>query len=373
MTKNVIPYLIIISSIIAVMYFIITQPEDITDQEAESNLKKANNSAVREFQFTYNVALERSDGKVEVWIPAPQSNEVQTVTNLNIDSGSMRCESLMEKSHGNAYYYCESEKLEEPTNVSIECNVIRKEHGQTKYDNVSPLNYDRGTLHRTVPEGEFFSEIISEASLSSDDVRAVYDYVLSGMHYGKPKEKADQYYSGRNPKTGEEWLSSSILYGRNKVSKDDVVDAYIKASNDKTDYTFGKGNSKYACNIGVGNCTDYHSYFISLCRTLDVPARFHMGFSIPLEEGKTEGKVGGYHCWADYYTDDEGWTPVDISEADKDPSKANYFFGTINENRVEFMVGRDFELKNREYPENFFIYPLVEGTDYTKSFYYKNL
>ena len=70
MTKNVIPYLIIISSIIAVMYFIVTQPEDITDQEAEANLKKANNSAVREFQFTYNVALERSDGKVEVWIPS---------------------------------------------------------------------------------------------------------------------------------------------------------------------------------------------------------------------------------------------------------------------------------------------------------------
>ena len=30
----------------------------------------------------------------------------------------------------------------------------------------------------------------------------------------------------------------------------------------KGNYTFGNGNSIYACDIGVGNCTDYHSYFI---------------------------------------------------------------------------------------------------------------
>ena len=81
-----------------------------------------------------------------------------------------------------------------------------------------------------------------------------------------------------------------------------------------------------------------------------------MGFPIP--SGK-EGKVKGYHCWADYYIDGEGWYPVDISEADKDPSKAEYFFGTVDESRVEMMIGRDFSLD--EYssnPVNLFIYPL---------------
>ena len=101
-----------------------------------------------------------------------------------------------------------------------------------------------------------------------------------------------------------------------------------------------------------------------------------MGFPIP--EGD-EGKVGGYHCWADYYKDDKGWTPVDISEADKAPEKSDYFFGTICKNRVEFMVGRDFDLKNYNGGYvNIFIYPIVEVGDissnnFSKSFYYKDL
>ena len=201
----------------------------------------------------------------------------------------------------------------------------------------------------------------------------IYDYVLSGMHYGKPKSTTDKdlYYSGKNPKTDKEWLPSNQKYGRKEVSKDEVVNTYTKASNNKTDYTFGNGNSVYACNIGVGNCTDYHSYFMSLCRTLDIPVRFHMGFSIP--ENKLEGKIDGYHCWADYYINEEGWAPVDISEADKDPNQKDYFFGTIDNNRIEFTLGRDLELKNYEGTLNFFIYPLVKGTNHTKSFSYKNL
>ena len=141
-------------------------------------------------------------------------------------------------------------------------------------------------------------------------------------------------------------------------------------------YTFGNGSSMYACDVGVGNCTDYHSYFISLCRTIQIPSRFHMGFSIPDEN---EGEIKGYHCWADYYVDPSAWAPVDISEADKNPNMTDYFFGTVCENRVEFMVGRDFVLENYNAGKvNIFIYPLLEiddikSSDFSKTFYYKNL
>jgi transglutaminase-like putative cysteine protease len=115
---------------------------------------------------------------------------------------------------------------------------------------------------------------------------------------------------------------------------------------------------------------------MSLSRTLEVPARFHMGFPIP---DKSEGIVGGYHCWADYYVEGQGWTPVDISEADKAPEKTDYFFGNVTESRVEMMVGRDFELKGYDQGViNLFIYPLLEIEDelsksFSKSFSYKNL
>ena len=336
-----------------------------------------NNVNDRQFQFTYNVDLESSNTQVEVWIPIPQSNEVQTVIELSFSHNGMECEKEIEAQHNNKYYYCYAEKLNDPTTLSLIWDITRKEHGTIKYSNVNPDNYDKGTNNRTVLEGDIFNKIIEENNLKNDNIREIYNYVLSGMHYGKPKSisQDDPYYAGKNPKTGKEWLPKNEDYGRKKVSKDDVVSTYIKSKNDKTlkEYTFGNGNSIYACDIGVGNCTDYHSYFMSLCRTLDIPVRFHMGFSIPNKEGKEEGVVEGYHCWADYYREKDGWGPVDISEADKDPNKKDYFFGRVNKNRVEFTVGRDFILKNRSEPQNFFVYPIVDGTYYNKSFSYKNL
>ena len=318
----------------------------------------------RSFEFTYEVHLESSNQKVEVWIPIAKSNEAQIITNETLNSGFLSCEKLKEETHSNYYYYCFSDTgLPDAMTLSYSCNVKRSEHSSLSYANINPKNYDKGTNYATVPEGDMFSDIILENNLNAHQMGLVYDYVLTGMHYGKPKSIDNVYY-------GSPWLTDDGLYGQKKVSRDKVVELYQNSKGTGSNYTFGNGNSIYACDIGVGNCTDYHSYFMSLSRTLDVPARFHMGFPIPNGE---QGKVGGYHCWADYYVEDEGWYPVDISEADKTPEKSDYFFGTVCQNRVEFTTGRDLELKNYKNDVNFFIYPLVEGTTFTKAFSYINI
>src|SRR4029450_3342146 len=65
-----------------------------------------------------------------------------------------------------------------------------------------------------------------------------------------------------------------------------------------------------------------------------------------------------------WYEDATGdWHPVDASEADKDPSRKEYFFGTICCNRVALSRGRDLVLEPPQAgePLNFFIYPDVGG------------
>ena len=323
----------------------------------------------RNFEFIYSVELEASESPVKIWIPAPQNiTRVQTITNRKIDYDKdlITCsEILTEEQHGNKYYYCQSNenKLKESTSLTLTCNVERKEHKKLKYKNIDSDFYKKGNIK--VPAGAPFQEVIDSAKLTKKNIRTIYDHVLSGMHYGKPKTATDEdlYYNTSNKKTGEKWLPENKKYGRERVSKDEVVRRQ----------GFAKGDAIYACDIGVGNCTDYHSYFMSLCRTMGVPARFHMGFLIPDEKEDSKGEVKGYHCWADYYKEGRGWFPVDISEADKDPSKIDYYFGTVDKNRIEFTIGRDLNLKNRDEPENFFIYPIVEGTEHTKSFKYKDL
>ena len=327
------------------------------------------NKNTREFTFTYNVELSSSNGKkIELWIPVPQSNEVQEISNFIISAEDLNVEIKDEMTHGNKYAYIYSLNGTSSSKiVSMTFDVKRIEHNNVNYHDVNPNSYLGSSS--MVPIGSIFASIIEKNNLNNNNMKDVYDFVLSGMHYGKPKSKDNEYYN--NP-----WLSADGEYGMKKVSRDKVVSLYETAKNTKGSYTFGNGNSIYACDIGVGNCTDYHSYFMSLSRTIEVPSRFHMGFSIPNGD---EGKVGGYHCWADYYVDGEGWYPVDISEADKDSERSEYFFGTVCNNRVEMMVGRDFELDGyNQKSVNLFIYPLLEiadekSTSFKKSFSYKNL
>ena len=46
-----------------------------------------NKENIRSFQFTYEVEIESTDGeKLEVWLPVPRSNEVQTISEFEINS-----------------------------------------------------------------------------------------------------------------------------------------------------------------------------------------------------------------------------------------------------------------------------------------------
>jgi transglutaminase-like putative cysteine protease len=130
---------------------------------------------------------------------------------------------------------------------------------------------------------------------------------------------------------------------------------------DKTGKGWGRGDIYYACDARRGNCTDFHAIFIGYARAMGIPARFSIGFPIPTERG--QGSIAGYHCWAEFYAKGIGWIPIDASEAAKNPPLREYFFGTHDENRVEFTRGRDLKLSPRQAadPLNYFIYPYAEA------------
>lgn len=138
----------------------------------------------------------------------------------------------------------------------------------------------------------------------------------------------------------------------------DAVDAHVRY--DKSQPGYGNGDVLWVCDSRFGNCTDFHSLFISLARASNLPARFEIGF--PLPQGEHSGIIGGYHCWAWFYETTRGWVPVDISEADKHPELKSYYFGNLTADRVSFCTGRDLRLEPVQAgpPLNYFIYPYAE-------------
>ncbi|MBI2104378.1 MAG: transglutaminase domain-containing protein [Candidatus Omnitrophica bacterium] len=128
---------------------------------------------------------------------------------------------------------------------------------------------------------------------------------------------------------------------------------------DKTVPGWGRGDTRRACLLGKGNCTDFHSLFISMARAQWIPARFKIGVVIPQA---ASGTIPGYHCWAEFYEKGQGWVPVDASEARKHPELADYYFGARDPNRLLISTGRDIQLVPQQQgePVNIFFAPYVE-------------
>jgi transglutaminase-like putative cysteine protease len=99
-----------------------------------------------------------------------------------------------------------------------------------------------------------------------------------------------------------------------------------------------------------------------MARSCGIPARFAIGLPLPRSRTPAEAEIVGYHCWAELYVEGRGWVPVDASEAVKDPSRREYFFGHHDENRLELSRGRDLTLEpaQRGGPLNFFVEPYAE-------------
>lgn len=283
---------------------------------------------VRTFHFGYNVTVKDIPVQVkhtEIWIPLPHDNPYQQIRNMKVDS-SVRYQ-ISKSPDGNSMFHASLDAPSPaPLTISINLDGTREEHIQSRLVGVARPIHDEDPaelaryLHpdRLVPiDGQIRAwarQVAQQANAHTylEIARAIYNHVVSTVKYDK---------------TGQGW---------------------------------GRGDIYYACEERRGNCTDFHAIFIGYARALGIPARFAIGFPLPADRG--EGKIAGYHCWAEFYAKGIGWVPVDASEAAKNPQKREYFFGAHDENRIELSKGRDLTLAPPQKGEalNYFVYPYVE-------------
>ena len=292
--------------------------------------RAAEKAKTRTYDLQYGATLKDlpEGAKVRVWLPVPQNTEHQS-----IKAGKRTLPSTpkisSEPVHGNKIPYFET-KAPGSGEVAFETNY------QVKRNEVRGLDQEGG------------------GDLSSK-TRDLYLAPNSTVPIdGKPLDLLSDISFGNAPLD-----VARRLY--------DQVDTHVRY--DKSQPGYGNGDVLWVCDSRFGNCTDFHSLFISWARAKGIPARFEIGFPLSPERG--EGKIGGYHCWALFYDAERGWVPVDISEADKHPDMKEYYFGNLTEDRVTFTTGRDIQLvpKQDGPPLNYFVYPYVEvnGKPWPKS------
>ncbi len=266
-----------------------------------------------EFTFTYQIHLPNISRSAEIWIPIAQSDRFQNIEMLSVSAPETR-KMIKDNKYGNSILFIELNPENSHQEITIIYSVTRKEKSPYQKPDTEIVNYLEA--NSLIPVSDRFSllaqEIImkKQANSSLSKARALYDYVIDNVRYAKQG-------------------------------------------------IYGTGDATYACDSKSGNCTEFHSLFISLARSAGIPARFAVGAAIP--SSRNEGGVDGYHCWAEFYADDKWW-PVDISEANKYSALATYYFGHHPANRIEFSRGRDISPSPmpKSGPVNFLAYPVLE-------------
>jgi len=267
------------------------------------------------FHFSYRFTLPELSEPAQLWVPLAQSDSFQKVRIVKINTPAP-WELVPDRSGENMALSMAVSPEQSGASLEIRYQVTRDESGPyAKHPSESPRRHL--SPESLVPADPTFDKLAQEAlegsSATNDLMRAreLYKHTLEAMRYAR---------------YGDGW---------------------------------GQGDAVYACDARSGNCSDFHAYFIALCRAVDIPARFIIGAAIPSD--RDEGGVDGYHCWAEFYTDGEWW-PVDISEADKFNKMADYYFGKKPANRFELSRGRDlvFEGMRPGQSFNFLVYPILE-------------
>ena len=284
------------------------------------------------FHYTFTVKNVTPGERVRVWIPLAHADAFQDVK-VTSRTGDLPLKQVRQPEYGNELLYAEASKADKGEyKFSVDYDIVRREHvvlvngkpAPDAHSEHSPriqltrfLEPDRLVPVTGVP-AQLAAEQTKSATTQLEKAKDIYDYVFRTMKYDK---------------SGTGW---------------------------------GHGDTLWACDSKHGNCTDFHSVFISMARSQKIPARFQIGFPLPAD--KTSAEIAGYHCWAEFYLDSTGWVPVDISEAWKHQEKHDYFFGAHDVNRVQFTQGRDLKLSPAQDGAalNYFVYPYIEvgGKEY---------
>jgi len=190
----------------------------------------------------------------------------------NISSSQTLQEIFVDDSYGNRYFHWNNLTIDEEQTFSLELDYYVLSFNIHYLVNSSIVeNYDMNseTYKKHVEPEELIesdnSGIISLAHNLTNNVDSwhekavrIYDFVYRHVHYEKQDEERGALWALEN---------------------------------------------------GAGDCSEYSYLFVALCRAAGIPARIQAGFSFhrpseTLEDG---------HMWAEYYLENYGWIPVDVT------------------------------------------------------------
>lgn len=266
-------------------------------------------------RMVININLSKSgtayaqEGKVaKVWVPIPESDKFQTISNFKYDADFTTVNKITRDSAGNKVLY-----LEWGANVAPEDRTARVEYSITRYAIKSTKMVEKGSIPQSIKD-EYLGEFETSGSLTSGIVKQTSDKIVADANAKTTLEKAKAIF---------DWTVQNLY--RRETAVDD-----LKFSG------CGRGQVEIVLETTKGGkCTDINSTFVALCRSQGVPAREKFG--IRLNNGASGNANGNEHCRCEFYLPGTGWIEADPADTLKVLLKEDgisYESGKIGADRV---------------------------------------
>jgi transglutaminase-like putative cysteine protease len=295
----------------------------------------ASTAKVRKGEVILKVTIDAPETSTDtrLWIPYPVSDGEQTIEDVTVAGNFTKSGVYTEEVTGNHALYAEWTKPSTGRFITFAFKAsaverVSKDFPETESDRIPDevLPYLKGN--------EFIvtGGVVKETALKAvggkkgirEKARAVYDWVVENTY--------------RDP---------------------EVVGC-------------GVGDVEVTLAKRSGKCADISSVFVSLARSVGVPAR--EVFGLRLGKNAKDDLTKGHHCWAEFYLPGHGWVPVDPADVrkimlkkgltlDRAGSLREYYFGAVDEYRIALgRGGRHYYLNPRQKngPLNYFMYPYAE-------------
>ncbi|HTF99134.1 MAG TPA: transglutaminase domain-containing protein [Nitrospirota bacterium] len=258
------------------------------------------------FEFDLNAPADAKD--VRLWVPYPLSDANQQITDVSVTGNFTSKSVTKEEKSGVTALYVEWEGPAVERKLTYRFTVARKE-----------------LITRAFPKKE--GPVPSE-------MKPYLDLSRLGKSEKRIKEIAADVTKGKTTVLEK----ARAVYGW-------VVENMRRDPNVKG---CGLGEVDRLLVDRGGKCADIHAVFAALARAAGVPTRELYG--IRLHKDK-EGDITKFqHCWAEFFLPGYGWVVVDPADVlkfklEKTPTpeelkaKAEYFFGAVDENRLQLSMG----------------------------------
>lgn len=202
---------------------------------------------------------------------------------------------------------------EEP---AISPNALEKEATETVKAVVKPVVQTPAYSWGSSSSYTFKMEvnIQNQGRDTANNVTVTIPFLENKSVYQKTSLRSVNYDIVKNSGRMHTFKLGDIRAGETKtvVAEFDILVHQISLNG--TNETVDKARQAFDKYARSGNCRELARGFVNKCKKLGVKAREVIGFARPERGPMTSGSLAGTrHSWAEFYVEDLGWVPVDLT------------------------------------------------------------